>query len=68
MMVKTFRRSIVAAGLVVAAALVLSGCGRKSDLDPPSMPADQQNVRTTGGKPQSAPPKPDDPFILDPLL
>ncbi len=66
-MVKTLRRGTVAAGLMLVTALVLSGCGRKADLDPPSMPAAQQNKLAPGAK-QAQPTVPDKPFVLDPLL
>ncbi len=66
-MVKTLRRGTVAAGLMLVTALVLSGCGRKADLDPPSMPAAQQNKLAPGEKPVQ-PTVPDKPFVLDPLL
>ncbi|MFC3162003.1 lipoprotein [Ciceribacter thiooxidans] len=49
---------------MAAAAVTLSGCGRKADLDPPNMPAAEQNRQST--KQQAA--VPDDPFVLDPLL
>lgn len=64
MMVETLRRLLVAAGLLAAVSMVLSGCGRKADLDPPSMPLADQNKLTA--KKQAAPP--DERFILDPLL
>ncbi|MBW8282360.1 MAG: lipoprotein [Rhizobium sp.] len=66
-MVKTLSRWTMAAGLL-ATALVLSGCGRKADLDPPSMPAEQQNKLATPGEKPEKPSVPDKPFILDPLL
>ena len=65
-MVKTLSRWTMAAGLL-ATALVLSGCGRKADLDPPNMPAEQQNKLVPGEKPEK-PCVPDKPFVLDPLL
>nr|CAD6432589.1 hypothetical protein REQ54_03732 [Rhizobium sp. Q54] len=47
--------------------LVLSGCGRKGDLDRPSTPVEQQNIRKTG---ENRKPEPvaEKPFLLDPLL
>lgn len=51
-------------GLLVAASLALTGCGRKGDLDLPSTPADKLNKRSyTPSKTV-----PDRPFVLDPLL
>lgn len=66
-MVKTLRRGTMAVGLMLVTAVSLSGCGRKADLDPPSMPAAQQNKLVPGEKPVQ-PPAPDKPFVLDPLL
>ena len=66
-MVKTLRRGTVAVGLMLVTAISLSGCGRKADLDPPGMPAEQQNRLVPGEKP-AKPTVPDKPFILDPLL
>lgn len=63
-MVKTLKRMLIATGFVAGGLVLLAGCGRKADLDPPSMPAEQQNQ-------QSAPTPttvPDQPFALDPLL
>ena len=67
LMVKTLQRGTVAAGLLLVTAVALSGCGRKADLDPPSMPAAQQNKLAPGEKPTQQP-VPDKPFVLDPLL
>lgn len=47
------------------AGLVLTGCGRKGELDRPSTPVEQQNQRKANSKPQ---PVADKPFVLDPLL
>ena len=54
--------------VLAAAGLVLAGCGRKGDLDKPSTPVEQQNIRKTGEKRQQPEPASDRPFILDPLL
>lgn len=45
------------------AALALSGCGRKGDLDVPGTPAVDQNNAS-----KKAAPVEDRPFVLDPLL
>lgn len=66
-MVKTLRHGMMATGLLLVTAVSLSGCGRKADLDPPSMPAAQQNKLEPGEKPTQQP-VPDKPFVLDPLL
>ena len=49
------------------AGLVAVGCGRKGDLDRPSTPVEQQNLRKTGDnrKPE---PVSEKRFLLDPLL
>lgn len=52
--------------LLLAAGLALSGCGRKGDLDPPSVAA--KNADKYGRKNQAAPPVEDKHFLLDPLL
>lgn len=45
------------------AALVISGCGRKGDLDVPGTPVIDQNDAN-----KKAAPVEDKPFMLDPLL
>ncbi|MGW9231490.1 LPS translocon maturation chaperone LptM [Pseudorhizobium sp. NPDC055634] len=52
---------------LAVAGIVLSGCGRKGDLDRPSTPVEQQNLRKTGDnrKPE---PVSEKRFLLDPLL
>lgn len=52
---------------LAVAGIVLSGCGRKGDLDRPSTPVEQQNIRKTGDdrKPE---PVAEKRFLLDPLL
>ena len=52
---------------LAVAGVVLSGCGRKGDLDRPSTPVEQQNIRKTGDSRQAAPAA-ERPFLLDPLL
>ena len=57
-------------GIVVTLAIagvMVSGCGRKGDLDRPSTPVEQQNIRKTGNEPKPQPTA-DQPFFLDPLL
>jgi predicted small lipoprotein YifL len=65
MLSKTFRSFIVPFGLTIAVSLVLSGCGRKGSIDPPSTPVEQRNKRTTEGQAVQTPERP---FVLDPLL
>ncbi|MGK6313179.1 LPS translocon maturation chaperone LptM [Neorhizobium sp. DT-125] len=48
------------------AGVVAVGCGRKGDLDRPSTPVEQQNIRKSGERAKE--PVPDKPFVLDPLL
>ena len=52
---------------LAVAGIVLSGCGRKGDLDRPSTPVEQQNIRKTGDDRQPEP-VPEKRFLLDPLL
>jgi predicted small lipoprotein YifL len=53
--------------MLAVAGIVLAGCGRKGDLDLPSTPIDQQNIRKSGEdrQPEAAGERP---FLLDPLL
>ncbi len=53
--------------MLALAGIVLAGCGRKGDLDRPSTPVDQQNIRKSGEdrQPEAATERP---FLLDPLL
>jgi predicted small lipoprotein YifL len=48
------------------AGIVVAGCGRKGDLDRPSTPVEQQNLRKSTE--QKKDPVADRPFILDKLL
>ncbi|MCK8781211.1 hypothetical protein M0654_14600 [Rhizobium sp. NTR19] len=51
------------------AGLVAVGCGRKGDLDRPSTPVEQQNIRKSAKPGERAQePVADKPFLLDPLL
>nr|WP_316656498.1 lipoprotein [uncultured Gellertiella sp.] len=60
---RSFLPLAVALGLAVA----LSSCGRKGDLDPPSVAL--KNGDKYGKKDEApAPAPPDKPFLLDPLL
>ncbi|WP_416797126.1 LPS translocon maturation chaperone LptM [Ciceribacter azotifigens] len=63
-MARALRSLFVTMGVMAAASVALSGCGRKADLDPPNMPAAEQNKQST--KQEAT--VPDDPFVLDPLL
>lgn len=57
---------LVPLAIVLGAALALSSCGRKGELDPPSVAL--KNGDKLGKQGQTAPAQPDKPFILDPLL
>lgn len=61
---RPLRTVTLSLGLLVAASLVLSGCGRKGDLDMPSTPVDKLNKRSYKPDPKV----PDRPFVLDTLL
>ncbi|SMC77829.1 hypothetical protein SAMN05880593_106227 [Rhizobium sp. RU36D] len=62
--VKTLKSIVVTTGLIASLLVILSGCGRKADLDPPDMPIEQQNQRTSNPKNTVE----DRPFVLDRLL
>ncbi|MCJ8520278.1 putative small lipoprotein YifL [Pseudorhizobium tarimense] len=53
--------------MLAVAGLVLGGCGRKGELDRPSTPVEQQNMRKSGENRQPDPVS-NRPFLLDPLL
>ena len=61
-----------AALLTVAAALVLAGCGRRGDLEPPpnpnavQTPANKHDMQPHRASQKIVPPT--QPFVLDPLL
>ena len=61
---RPLRTVTLSLGLLLAASLVLSGCGRKGDLDMPSTPVDKMNKRSYNPDTKV----PDRPFVLDPLL
>ncbi|WP_288429989.1 lipoprotein [uncultured Agrobacterium sp.] len=65
MLFKNSRSIIIPVGVALAAGLVLSSCGRKGDLDAPSTPVEQRNLRSTDGTVEKTPERP---FILDKLL
>ncbi|SIQ64934.1 hypothetical protein SAMN05880590_10642 [Rhizobium sp. RU35A] len=48
------------------AGVAVTGCGRKGNLDKPSTPVEQQNIRKSGE--QKKQPVAEKPFLLDPLL
>jgi predicted small lipoprotein YifL len=51
------------------ASLAAVGCGRKGDLDRPSTPVEQQNIRkNTKASENKTEPVAERPFLLDPLL
>ena len=49
------------------AGIVVVGCGRKGDLDRPSTPVEQQNIRKSDSEKKRETVQ-DRPFLLDPLL
>lgn len=57
---------LVPLALMLGLAAALSSCGRKGDLDPPSVAL--KNGDKLGKQGQAAPAQPDKPFLLDPLL
>ncbi len=64
-LVTTARIAIVLSAIGLAAA----GCGRKGDLDKPSTPVEQQNLRKTATQNEKHPgPASNRSFLLDPLL
>jgi predicted small lipoprotein YifL len=52
---------------IAAAGIVLSGCGRKGDLERPGASTDM-NRKTPAGEKEKKAPVPERPFLLDPLL
>ena len=59
------------AGVVVAASVMLAGCGLRGPITMPKEDAAQQNTANADsgqGKPEGAAPKPHKDFILDGLL
>lgn len=64
-LVTTARIAIVLSVIGLAA----TGCGRKGELDRPSTPVEQQNIRKNTKESDKRPsPTTDRPFLLDPLL
>lgn len=60
-MLNTFRSLLLPLALLASLGLMLSGCGRKGDLDVPGAPPSAKNDKT-------APKVEDRPFLLDPIL
>lgn len=60
-------RQLITVAIALGVVLTLSACGRKGDLDPPSVAAKQQDKYGQKSE-EAAPASPNKPFILDPLL
>jgi Prokaryotic lipoprotein-attachment site len=61
----------IAAAGALASALLLAGCGRKSDLDPPpasAVPPPNGQVAPPAGQPDGTTPPPKKSFFLDWLI
>lgn len=67
MLSKTVRSFLLPLGMILAVSLVVTGCGRKGAIDPPSTPVEQRNKRAADGK-EVQQVTPERPFVLDPLL
>ncbi|WP_313614487.1 LPS translocon maturation chaperone LptM [Agrobacterium sp.] len=67
MLSKTVRSFLLPLGMMLAVSLVVTGCGRKGAIDPPSTPVEQRNKRAADGK-EVQQVTPERPFVLDPLL
>lgn len=67
-MSKLLMRTARVALVLGIAGVVVVGCGRKGDLDRPSTPVEQQNLRKTAEHEKKPAPAPEHPFLLDPLL
>lgn len=65
-MSKSLMKTARVALVLGLAGIVVAGCGRKGDLDRPSTPVEQQNVRKSNENKND--PVADRPFILDKLL
>lgn len=65
MLSKNLRSFILPISLMLVVGVTVSGCGRKGDIDPPSTPKEQRNLRSTDDKVKATPERP---FILDKLL
>lgn len=68
MSVHSRRSLVVAAAVVLAAAMTLTGCGRRGSLDPPPDAEASRDPSVPMGKTPKGRDVPDRPFILDPLL
>lgn len=67
MLSKTKRSIIIPMTIALAASVILTGCGRKGAIDPPSTPAALRDKRSADGAEQKQT-APERPFILDKLL
>ena len=63
----TLRVIVRITAVMCIAGIVVTGCGRKGNLDKPSPPIEQQNLRKNSSQPQQNT-APDRPLLLDPLL
>jgi predicted small lipoprotein YifL len=67
MLSKTVRSFLLPLGMTLAVSLVVTGCGRKGAIDPPSTPVELRNKRPADGQ-EVKQVTPERPFVLDPLL
>lgn len=67
MLSKVIRSILIPVSIALTASVVLTGCGRKGPIDPPSTPVELRDKRPADGVEQKQA-APDRPFILDKLL